>query len=244
MIDFNNIISELLNADRHLFHSEDDLKFAISQVIINKYPGLGIRLERPIKLQMLTTNGMKKQVRAPIDIVLVDNKNNTVAIEIKYKTKKSQNTFKGEEFLLANQGANDVGRYSFRKDIYRIEQYLLRNESCKMGFVFILTNDLSYSGNNVFEKNNIDKHFTFHQGAQIPRIDKSWNYESMDKAKYYFDDVDKKWKNKKSQKSHWTCKKELSFSLDLANEYEVNWKEYSQIVSTKFEYCLFEIVRR
>jgi hypothetical protein len=242
MLNFKELLSYLKdNKNRPVFHSEDDLKLSLSQVIIEKYPNLSVRLERPIEIEMFYRNGKKTIVRAPIDIILIDESGNTIPIEIKYKTKKSLLNINNEEYSLSNHAANDVGRYSFRKDIYRIEKYLSKKTNSKVGFVLILTNDQSYSKSNVWDKNNIDKHFTFHHGALIPQKDESWNYHSIDENKYFFDKTDEKWKYIGMNKNHWTCSNEMFYSLDLSKDYTVDWNLYSDIQDNKFEYCLIEI---
>jgi hypothetical protein len=241
MLNFNDLLSSIKDKNRPVFHSEDDFKFSLSQVIVERYPNFSVRLERPTEIPMLYRNGEQIIVRSPIDIILVDEIGNTIPIELKYKTKKAVFDFNNEEYSLLNHSANDVGRYSFRKDIYRIEKYLEKQTNSKVGYVLILTNDENYSSFNAWDKNNIDKHFTFHQGAIIPKKDESWNFSSINKAKYYFDVSDKKWKYKGLKKNHWTCSGELFYRLDLKNNYIVNWQLYSEVYTNKFEYCLLEI---
>jgi hypothetical protein len=183
---FENSIICLKN-QRMIFHSEDDLKLALAITIKENNPDFHIRLERPVDIEMIDRNNKKSIVRAPIDILVIDSNGYTIPIELKYKTKKTNIEHNGEDYLLTEHGATDIGRYSFRKDIYRIEHYILKHSYCKVGFVFILTNDQAYFNNNVFEKGNIDKHFTFHHGGLINRLDKSWNYDSIDEAKYVLD---------------------------------------------------------
>ena len=78
---------------------------------------------------MIDIYGEYPIVRAPIDIIVSDkNGKKTVPIELKYKTKKLKTEFNGESYDLTNHGATDIGRYSFRKDIYRIEQYLSKEK--------------------------------------------------------------------------------------------------------------------
>lgn len=76
-----------------------------------------------------------------------------------------------KSYSLANHGTNDVGRYSFRKDIYRIENVDLRKIGfeyyTKIGFVFILTNDKKYYLNDERAKNSLDAHFSFHHGVVL-----------------------------------------------------------------------------
>lgn len=242
MLNFNDLMSSLLKEKRLVFHSEDDFKFSLSHVIVKSYPEFTVRLERPVEISMLQRDGKQTIVRAPIDIILVDKAGNTIPIEVKYKTRKSIIYIGNEEFSLSNHSANDVGRYSFRKDIYRIEQYLSKNLNSKVGYVLILTNDQSYSNSDVSKKNNIDKHFTFHNGAKIPSKDESWNSDSIDKSKYCFDETDKKWKYIQLNKNHWTCSSEMFYSLHLKNNYDVNWQLYSELQDNKFEYCFIEII--
>lgn len=235
---FEKSIIELQN-QRPLFHSEDDLKLALAFIIKENNPEFEIRLERPVELEMINRNGKKIIVRAPIDIIVIDINGNSYPIELKYKTRKTNIIINDENYLLAEHGAQDVGRYSFRKDIYRIENYKSKNLNYKYGYVLILTNDNAYFEKNVFEKNNFDKHFSFHNNALLNRFDLSWNYTKMDKTKFTLN-KDSVWYNIDSQE-HWTCKKEYFYKLDLLKDYEITWKDFSIIENTTFKYCLIKI---
>lgn len=147
---FEKSIIELQN-QRPLFHSEDDLKLALAFIIKEINPEFEIRLERPVELEMINRNGKKIIVRAPIDIIVIDINGNSYPIELKYKTRKTNIIINDENYLLAEHGAQDVGRYSFRKDIYRIENFKSKNLNYKYGYVLILTNDNAYFEKNVFE---------------------------------------------------------------------------------------------
>ena len=229
-----------LQTKRSLFHSEDDLKLALAFLIQELNPNWDVRLERPLKINMLTRNNEKIIARAPIDIVVTDDFGKVFPIELKYKTKKTQVIDENEEYILTNHGAADIGRYSFRKDIYRIESYKNENANCLNGYVFILTNDKTYYQNNVFEKNSLDKNFAFHHGWKIPKGDDSWNYDRIDSTKYSFDAVSNTWLNKKSEK-HWTYHKNLYYKLDLRNEYQIVWQNYSRVGNSDFKFCLITI---
>src|SRR5690606_38083503 len=129
-MNFNQIIDQLKQKGP-VFQSEDDLKLAMAWLIKELYPSYEIRLERPIEIGMKINGSDELIARAPIDIVVIDKDSKIIyPIEIKYKTKKVNLVVGDERYSLANQGANDVGRYSFRKDIYRIENVDLR----KIGF--------------------------------------------------------------------------------------------------------------
>lgn len=154
----------------------------------------------------------------------------------------------GDEcYSLANHGANDVGRYSFRKDIYRIENVDLKlmgfEDYTKKGFVFILTNDRKYYLNDVSAKNSLDAHFSFHHGAVLSKDYIGWNLDKVSKDKYYFGSQDTIDANKKK---HWTLGKEYVYQLGLKSDYLIQWTDYSTFALDKgkvvdFKYCLIEI---
>lgn len=245
-MNFNQIIDQLKHT-RTVFHSEDDLKLAMALVIKELYKSYEIRLEKPIQINMQTVNG-NVMARAPIDIVVIDNDSRIIyPIEIKYKTTKVD-LFVGDEcYSLANHGANDVGRYSFRKDIYRIENVDLKlmgfEDYTKRGFVFILTNDRKYYLNDVSAKNSLDAHFSFHHGAVLSRDYIGWNVAKVSKDKYCFDTESTLDPNKKK---HWTSGKEYVYQLGLKSDYLIQWSDYSTFSLDKrkgidFKYCLIEI---
>lgn len=228
-----------LQKQRPIFHSEDDLKLALAFKIKENNPEFEIRLERPVELEMVYRNGEKTIVRAPIDIIVIDTNRNHYPIELKYKTRKTNVFFNEENYILAEHGATDVGRFSFRKDIFRIENYKSKNLNYKYGYVLILTNDKAYFEKNVFEKDNIDKHFSFHNGTILNRFDSSWNYSKIDQTKFILNE-NNVWANIQL-KEHWTCKKEHFYKLDLLNDYEITWKDFSIIEKISFKYCLIKI---
>lgn len=234
-MDFEKIIGELKNK-RKVFHSEDDLKFEMALVIKELYPNYGIRLERPVKIEMALRNGDSKIVRAPIDIVVLDSENNEIPIEIKYKTKGFTISTDLEKFKLANQGATHGGRYSFRKDIFRIEQFFSKSEKRKKGYVFILTNDQGYFKNDMGSKGSLNKNFSFHDGNILESVDSGWNYENIDNKKYQLVD-DNYFSN--AQKKHWTHSKEYGFQLNLKNNYSIKWNDYSSLIDEKEKNIIF-----
>ncbi|MGN5954145.1 hypothetical protein ACP6L2_05980 [Sphingobacterium lactis] len=257
-MNFNLIINKL-QEKRGVFHSEDDLKLEMALVIKELYPGFNVRLERPIIIQMHSVDGKIIDVRAPIDIVVLDNELKKVfPIEIKYKTKRALITDNLENFDLANHGANDVGRYSFRKDIYRIENVKIESlniENLKIekyaiekGFVFILTNDKAYYQNDISTKGSLDSNFSFHHGSIINANYAGWNIESLPKNKYFFDI---NLQNDPLLKKHWTVSKEYYYNLELKNDYLVQWTNYSEFpcirgskqIQEVFKYCIIEVNR-
>jgi len=235
---FENSISKL-QKERGIFHSEDDLKLSIGFIIKELYPEFEIRLEKPTNIDMIDIEGNQSIVRAPIDILVYDKNGKSIPIELKYKTKKFKTEFNGESYSLTNHGATDIGRYSFRKDIYRIEQYLSQEKNSDFGIVFILTNENNYIENNVGKKETFDKYFSCHQNSVIEKEYKGWNYSKIDTTKY--EKKDNLWKYINQQKNHWTFTGDKTYKLDLKNEYSIQWKEYSKLNGTEFKYCLIKI---
>lgn len=242
-MNFNQIISNLKQR-RSVFHSEDDLKLEMAITIRELYPDFNVRLERPININMHLVSGETLVARAPIDIIILDTKAKLAyPIEIKYKTKRAIIFDASESFVLANHGANDVGRYSFRKDIFRIENVAIDNYSVQKGFVFILTNDKGYYENDVSSKNSLDSFFSFHHGAMIKANYSGWNYEKLDKNKYILEENPL---NEASLKRHWTLGKEYVYNLSLNRDYSVQWHDYSfkkaeNGKAVDFKYCLIEV---
>jgi len=241
MIDIEKLILSL-QGKRKVFHSEDDFKLSLGIEILQNHADCQVRLERPIDIKMIDCNGNNLVARAPIDIVILENNGSIIPIELKYKTKKTMLELDGETYRLTDHGAVDVGRYSFRKDIYRIEQYLDTHSNAEKGYVLILTNETAYFDKNVFIENNCDKNFSFHNGASILKEDNGWHYDKLIKAAQYEKrEGDARWWYKHKNKLHWTCAKELSYKLDLQKDYEIKWKDYSSLPETYFKYCLIEV---
>ena len=232
-------VIEKLRKERKIFHSEDDLKLSLGIIIKELYPEFDIRLEKPTSINMINVDGKKSIVRAPIDVIVYDKKGKSVPIELKYKTKEQKIEHNGEFYSLTNHGATDIGRYSFRKDIYRIEQYLSTKKNSDVGFLFILTNEDNYINNNVGIKETFDKHFSCHQNSLLEKEYRGWNYSKIDKTKY--EKRNNTWKYINQDKKHWTCTKDKSYILELKNNYTIKWKEYSKLKNCEFQFCLVKI---
>ena len=201
-----DILKDLLKT-RPVFHSEDDFKFALSQKISKKHQDYELRLERPFEIEMLEKrdkngNIIKDIVRAYIPI------------ELKYKTKELTGEVGDDVYDLAKHGASDIGRVSFRKDIYRIERFLESNsEKCNKGFVIILTNENEY-WDNILEKEILNRRYSFHQDMKIPMEDPGWYYEALSKNKYI--NIDGVWVYRDNpKKKHWTFDGDLKYKLNL-----------------------------
>src|SRR5687767_6681187 len=95
---------------RPIFHSEADFQHALAWQIREERPDLTIRLEyRSPHLDQ----------RGYIDLWVTDG-NESLGVELKYKTRARKEEVNGETFDLLNQSAQDIGRYDTLRDIERL----------------------------------------------------------------------------------------------------------------------------
>lgn len=136
---------------RPVFHSEADFQFALAWEI-REARKLDSRLEfRPFADE-----------RMYLDIWLPQR---GVAVELKYMTRALSGAVSGESFALLNQGAQDLRRYDFLKDIGRLERVGDRLPQAAGGFAVLLTNDSSYW--NPPRRETIDAMFRLHEGREL-----------------------------------------------------------------------------
>ncbi|MCU6796824.1 hypothetical protein OB236_32335 [Paenibacillus sp. WQ 127069] len=69
--------------------------------------------------------------------------NESIAIEIRYKTSLLQTMYRGQYVHLKNQGAQDISRYDFVKDLSKVERVVLSRPNVK-GYALLITNDQLY----------------------------------------------------------------------------------------------------
>jgi hypothetical protein len=126
-------VMSALAAHRPLFHSEADFQHAFAWELQRSHPAWAIRLEVP--------------VRGPFGAIHIDllaiSDDVEVAIELKYKTRKLSLAVSGEQFALADQAAQDLGRYDFCRDVNRIEEFA-HSSPHREGYALFLTNDSAY----------------------------------------------------------------------------------------------------
>ena len=127
-----NVIRELAKV-REIFHSEADFQHAVAWELHRCLPSASVTLERPYRAGSVTLH---------LDM-LVRTADEALAIELKYKTVKLEHGHSGEDYALASQSAQDVGRYDFIKDVWRLEEITQVIPNCR-GWAILLTNDSSY----------------------------------------------------------------------------------------------------
>lgn len=118
---------------RPVFHSEADFQHALAWEIHRQLPAASIRLELPFRTQSKSIH---------LDIWAIEN-GLRLAFELKYKTRALSVRIGSEQFALADQSAQDLGRYDFLKDIERLEQ-ITASQTNALGYAIFLTNDSAY----------------------------------------------------------------------------------------------------
>jgi hypothetical protein len=152
-VDLHNTLKEL-SEERPIFHSEADFKFALAWKIKEKVSPEKIIIEYPVNIE---------NKRIYIDIYFKKD-NNEYFLELKYKTKKYEVDYEDMKYNLKNHGAPDIARYSYLKDIERLEK-LLDINSKFIGYTILLTND-----NLLWEKSskkNNDYQYQIYNGYRL-----------------------------------------------------------------------------
>jgi hypothetical protein len=152
-MNMDNVLRELAK-ERPLFHSEADFQHALAWKIHELTPDAQVRLE-------ISSGRFDKRER--IDI-LARMRNEVFAIELKYKKRKLDYQFSGENFSLANDGAQDIGRYDFIKDVARLENFVFGGSNIT-GYAILLTNDDLYWRESV--RGVSSAAFFLHEGRNI-----------------------------------------------------------------------------
>ncbi len=147
---------ESLNHKRKIFHSEADFQFALAWEIRESIPDCQVRLE----YSPATINPA-----VHIDICVLF-KNEIIPIELKYLKKGLKFQENDEQFDLRDNGAQDISRYDFLKDVQRIEYFKQSLPGVKQGYVILLTNDPAYWATSI-HKNTIDNSFRIEEGKLI-----------------------------------------------------------------------------
>ena len=179
-----NIMTDFINCS-DCFCSEADFQFNLAWRIKEEIPDANVILEYPIR---------EKNKNKYIDIYVSHN-NKEHFIELKYKTKSEEIERYGNKFILANQSAQDVGRYSFCKDIERLESMKNKNST---NYAIFLTNDTAYCIDNDNMK-SLDTLFRIHQGKTLNGI-LNWNTD---------------------KKEHWTADYP---PINIKGAYKCDWK--------------------
>lgn len=192
-MDITKILNNLSNK-RKIFVSEADFQFALAWEIKSEIPEAEVRLEYcPVDID----SSMHMDILAKIG-------EDIYPIELKYMTKQCDVTVDNERFILKNQGAQDIKRYDFIKDISRVEGLSETMDNFKEGYCIAITNDPSY-WNTSSNNNTCDAAF---------RI----NNNSTKEGKLEWAVHTGSGTNKNREEA-----------LILKNRYDIYWQDYSKI---------------
>jgi hypothetical protein len=152
---------------------------------------------------------------AAIDILV--HKPERVAIELKYKTALFTGEASGQSLTLKSQAAQDVARYDFHKDIWRIEQVVAKGQA-ECGFAIFLTNDGGYwrEGRN----GTADEMFRMFEGRSVSSGPLQWGPHTSDGTM-----------------------RGREMAISLTRDYVFGWKEYADLRKKNgvFRYLIVEI---
>ncbi len=208
MLDIKDIMGRLA-LERQLFHSEADFQHALAWKIHELQPLAKIRLEVP---------SGRFDRRERIDI-LVTTERTHYALELKYKKRRLECLSGGEKFALTNDGAQDIGRYDFIKDVARLERYVSSTENT-VGCALFLTNDDLYWKASPRGINSAA--FFLHEGRELDdRNPLAWHERTGEGTM-----------------------RGRTESFRLGGNYSINWKHYSSIPNlpnATFRYLALEI---
>ena len=151
-------LMKCLGSKHPIFHSEDDFRNELAKELANDLRERGLD---PVILPEIPYELSRKRS----DLWLPSLK---IAIELKYKTNPISVVVGGEPFRLKAQSAQDEGRYSFLKDIERLEKFA-RTGDGRSGYAILLTNDPSYwkEPSMIGWTKTMDADFRLHEGRSI-----------------------------------------------------------------------------
>ena len=208
-------VKQFLDTNKELLFNERDLQMHLATYLrqTNHYDDVDV--EYYVPLSELENYIWNNELR--ID-VLVRKGDEYLPIELKYKTKSVKKRIPrfGEQVsedveVMKNQGAQDLGKYDFWKDVRRIEIVRKRFKAIKNGLAVFVTNDPAYLQSGRDLSNHIK--FSMTEGAH-------------GKEKHWLD------------KDSTCCKTHPDFNVD--QEYIIHW-ESKTIEDINIYYTLLTI---
>lgn len=88
-----------------------------------------------------------------------------LAIEVRYKTALLQTVYRERDLHLKNQGAHDISRYDFVRDIEKLER-VIRARPDVTGYALLITNDPLY-WKHPRKQESVDKDFHLYEGRLL-----------------------------------------------------------------------------
>ena len=155
IIEALNILSEV----RPVFHSEADFQHALAIVLVKK--GYDCRLEIPYRIEV---NGV--DVRAELDILVIEKGSEKTAIELKYVKKRYAANHNNEHFDLAESWGTNLSRFDCFADFQRVSALVNAGKATK-GFCIFLTNKNNAWRDDVTASGNLGSQFSIHEGRVL-----------------------------------------------------------------------------
>ncbi len=208
MLDIDSLMAGM-SSRRPIFHSEADFQHELAWQIRAMLEGCPARLEFPPFPDL--------EKRMAIDIWLPRAK---TAIELKYCTRKFDQSVMSERFSLANQLARDIKRYDFLKDIQRMERVVMNYEPANYGLAVLLTNDPLFWEPQT-RTDVVDAEFHIYDGRRIGDSEMRWGKDASDGTK-----------------------RSREEPIRLSHSYILNWHDYSALGDARgerFRYLAVEI---
>ncbi len=148
-VGIGNDLKDFFKYNTKVFLNERDLQ--IELILFLRDKGYVVHPEYHIPVSAIPYYEWGNDKVLSIDLVVEDSQCGYVPIELKYKHKElklSLDRF-GEEIsgLITSQAAQNIGRYSFWKDVRRVEHLIGRFKKIDGGYVVFVTDDLTYMKN-------------------------------------------------------------------------------------------------
>ena len=174
--DFNkdtltDIIRNLSEAKR-IFNSEAQFQFELGWKIYEEFD-CEVKFEELSRI--IPKDGKTRSKKDYTDLIL-EKGNLRIAIELKDKTATYED--EGNNILLKNHGAVDLGRYDYMWDIHRVQVLTGREKEgevrmpCNKGYAVILTKEKSYWEGK--DPTGIDREFLIGENIKITRNEHQW----------------------------------------------------------------------
>lgn len=220
--DIENVLNNF-GSNRRIFCSEADFQFSLAWELQKSLPSAKVLLEKCIQC-----GGNLYYV----DLIILE-QGKHYYIELKYQTSELAHGGSMMPLLLKQQAAEDLKRYDYLWDIYRLCN-IANNLPLSFGgaFAIILTNDhLMYDAPSTY-KATLDSNFRIHDRRYPCRG--TWPVPGL-----------VAWNNASLPSSHWTKTGERSQRFTVPPISTV-WKDYCSIIDSngkqhKFKYLINEV---
>ena len=169
-----------LELHQGFFHNEKEIQIYLSNYLINSKKFDNVFYEYYVNINLIPNYIWNNNNKLSIDIVLLK-ENIYYPIEIKYKTRSQilPHFVFGTltNVALENHAAQTLGRYSYWKDIKRMELLEENFQNVSQGIVLFVTNDSSYIQAPLNQQNG-GAPFSIHQGKEVNQNEfLNWNAE-------------------------------------------------------------------